>query len=89
MMTIRVLGDVGGEAAFGEPESTPLPHRERQARRAPIDPSQPSTQYSSVVFTHSDRQNTAARARIAELNASGTYRNHCNTGLSQPHLLEG
>ena len=32
------------------------------------------TQYRSVVFTHSDEQAAAARAKIAELNASGTFR---------------
>lgn len=33
------------------------------------------TQYRSVIFTHTDEQQAQARARIAELNASGTYRN--------------
>lgn len=33
------------------------------------------TQYRSVIFTHNDQQHREARARIAELNASGTYRN--------------
>jgi peptide-methionine (S)-S-oxide reductase len=32
------------------------------------------TQYRSVIFTHSAEQAVQARARIAELNASGTYR---------------
>jgi peptide-methionine (S)-S-oxide reductase len=32
------------------------------------------TQYRSIIFTHSDEQAAAARAKIAELNASGTYR---------------
>jgi len=32
------------------------------------------TQYRSIIFTHSDEQATEARAKIAELNASGTYR---------------
>jgi peptide-methionine (S)-S-oxide reductase len=32
------------------------------------------TQYRSVIFTLSDEQAAAARGRIAELNASGTYR---------------
>jgi peptide-methionine (S)-S-oxide reductase len=33
------------------------------------------TQYRSVIFTHNDQQSNEARAKIAELNASGTYRN--------------
>jgi peptide-methionine (S)-S-oxide reductase len=33
------------------------------------------TQYRSVIFTHNDEQSREARARVAELNASGTYRN--------------
>ncbi|HMG03725.1 MAG TPA: peptide-methionine (S)-S-oxide reductase MsrA [Edaphobacter sp.] len=33
------------------------------------------TQYRSVTFTHNEQQSNAARAKIAELNASGTYRN--------------
>jgi peptide-methionine (S)-S-oxide reductase len=33
------------------------------------------TQYRSVIFTHSDSQAAEAREKIAELNASGTYRN--------------
>lgn len=33
------------------------------------------TQYRSVIFTHNDQQFREARARVAELNASGTYRN--------------
>lgn len=32
------------------------------------------TQYRSVIFTHNDRQGAEARAKIAELNASGMYR---------------
>ena len=32
------------------------------------------SQYRSVIFTDSDEQASAAKARIAELNASGTYR---------------
>ena len=32
------------------------------------------SQYRSAIFTHSDAQATAARARIAELNAAGTFR---------------
>ncbi|MBS1798292.1 MAG: peptide-methionine (S)-S-oxide reductase MsrA [Acidobacteria bacterium] len=32
------------------------------------------TQYRSVIFTHNDRQASEARAKIAELNASGMYR---------------
>lgn len=32
------------------------------------------SQYRSVIFTHSDEQMAAAKAKIAELNASGTYR---------------
>lgn len=32
------------------------------------------SQYRSVIFTHTDQQFFEARARIAELNASGSYR---------------
>ena len=32
------------------------------------------TQYRSVIFTHTDEQFMQARAKVAELNASGTYR---------------
>jgi peptide-methionine (S)-S-oxide reductase len=32
------------------------------------------TQYRSVIFTHNDQQFAQARAKIAELNASGSYR---------------
>jgi peptide-methionine (S)-S-oxide reductase len=32
------------------------------------------TQYRSVIFTHNDQQAVEARAKIAELNASGMYR---------------
>ena len=32
------------------------------------------SQYRSVIFTHSNEQFAQARARIAELNASGSYR---------------
>jgi peptide-methionine (S)-S-oxide reductase len=32
------------------------------------------TQYRSVIFAHNDKQYSEARAKIAELNASGTYR---------------
>jgi peptide-methionine (S)-S-oxide reductase len=32
------------------------------------------SQYRSVIFTHTDQQFAEARAKIAELNASGTYR---------------
>ena len=32
------------------------------------------SQYRSVIFTHSDQQQRAAKARIAELCASGSYR---------------
>ena len=32
------------------------------------------TQYRSVIFTHNDEQFAQARAKIAELNASGSYR---------------
>lgn len=32
------------------------------------------TQYRSVIFTHNDEQFRQARARIAELNAGGSYR---------------
>lgn len=33
------------------------------------------TQYRTVIFTHNNEQFREAKARIAELNASGTYRN--------------
>ena len=33
------------------------------------------TQYRSVIFAQSERQSAEARAKITELNASGTYRN--------------
>jgi peptide-methionine (S)-S-oxide reductase len=33
------------------------------------------TQYRSVIFPHNEQQAGEARAKIAELNASGTYRN--------------
>jgi len=32
------------------------------------------TQYRSVIFTHNEQQERAAKAKIAELNASGMYR---------------
>ena len=32
------------------------------------------SQYRSVIFTHSDEQATQARAKIAELNAAGSFR---------------
>lgn len=32
------------------------------------------TQYRSVIFTHNERQFVEARAKVAELSASGTYR---------------
>ncbi|PMY01674.1 peptide-methionine (S)-S-oxide reductase, partial [Pseudomonas sp. MPR-R2A5] len=32
------------------------------------------TQYRSVIFTHNDEQFRAAKIKIAELNASGMYR---------------
>jgi peptide-methionine (S)-S-oxide reductase len=32
------------------------------------------SQYRSVIFTHNDEQFAQARAKIAELNASGSYR---------------
>jgi peptide-methionine (S)-S-oxide reductase len=32
------------------------------------------TQYRTVIFTHSDQQAAAAKSKIAELNASGIYR---------------
>ena len=40
------------------------------------------TQYRSVIFTHNDQQAREARARIAELNASGTYRNPVATQVA-------
>lgn len=33
------------------------------------------TQYRSVIFTHSDEQAAQAKAKIVELNASGSFRN--------------
>jgi len=33
------------------------------------------TQYRSIIFAHNDQQFREARSRVAELNASGTYRN--------------
>jgi peptide-methionine (S)-S-oxide reductase len=39
------------------------------------------TQYRSVIFTHSGQQQAQARARIAELNASGTYRSPIATQI--------
>lgn len=40
------------------------------------------TQYRSVIFTHNDAQAMEARAKIAELNASGTYRNPIATQIA-------
>lgn len=37
------------------------------------------TQYRSVVFAHNEQQASQAQAKIAELNASGTYRNSIAT----------
>jgi peptide-methionine (S)-S-oxide reductase len=39
------------------------------------------TQYRSVIFTHNDQQAAEARAKIAELNASGMYRNAIATQI--------
>ncbi len=39
------------------------------------------SQYRSVIFTHSDEQATQARSRVAELSASGTYRQPIVTQL--------
>ena len=39
------------------------------------------TQYRSVIFTHSARQAAEATAKIAELNASGTYHNPIATQI--------
>lgn len=39
------------------------------------------TQYRTVIFTHNDEQFREAKARIAELNASGTYRNPIATQI--------
>ena len=41
------------------------------------------TQYRSVIFTHSDEQERAATARIAELTGSGTYRKPIATQVVQ------
>ena len=40
------------------------------------------TQYRSVVFTHSDEQASLAKAKIAELNASGTFRGRIVTEVT-------
>lgn len=40
------------------------------------------TQYRSVIFTHNERQVAEASAKIAELNASGTYRDRIATQIS-------
>lgn len=40
------------------------------------------TQYRSVIFTHNDHQAAEARAKVAELNASGTYRNPVATQIT-------
>ena len=40
------------------------------------------TQYRSVVFTHSDEQASLAKAKIAELNASGTFRGRVVTEVT-------
>ena len=40
------------------------------------------TQYRSAVFTHSDEQARLARAKIDELNASGTFRNRIVTEVT-------
>ena len=40
------------------------------------------TQYRSVIFAHTDQQAAEARAKIAELNASGTYRNPIATQVA-------
>lgn len=40
------------------------------------------TQYRSVIFTLSEEQERLARARIAELNASGTYRSPIVTEIT-------
>lgn len=40
------------------------------------------TQYRSVVFTHSDEQARLAKAKIAELNASGTFRGRVVTEVT-------
>ena len=42
------------------------------------------TQYRSVIFTHSEQQATAARAKIAELSASGTFRQPIVTQVEPP-----
>lgn len=41
------------------------------------------TQYRSVIFAHNERQATQAQAKIAELNASGIYRNSIATQVRQ------
>ncbi len=40
------------------------------------------TQYRSVVFTHSEEQARLAKAKIAELNASGTFRGRVVTEVT-------
>ena len=40
------------------------------------------TQYRSAVFTHSDEQARLAKAKIDELNASGTFRNRIVTEVT-------
>jgi peptide-methionine (S)-S-oxide reductase len=45
------------------------------------------TQYRSVIFTHSDAQAAEARAKIAELNASGTYRDAIATQIAPAQVF--
>ena len=40
------------------------------------------SQYRSAIFTHSDEQMQTAKAKIAELNAAGTFRNPVVTEVS-------
>ena len=40
------------------------------------------SQYRSAIFTHSDEQTQMAKAKIAELNAAGTFRNPVVTEVS-------
>jgi peptide-methionine (S)-S-oxide reductase len=45
------------------------------------------TQYRSVIFTDNDQQNAEARAKIAELNASGMYRDPIATQVHPSRIF--
>jgi peptide-methionine (S)-S-oxide reductase len=45
------------------------------------------TQYRSAIFTHNEQQLAEARAKITELNASGTYRNPIATQISPTRVF--